>query len=213
MTQSLSKGQDGALSVPLSAQGLASDVDRAAEEVAATIDIVDLFAGTDIPKSTGFIPRSIAGEMGVDLPASSSRSPSVTVLERVKAIASPEKRPQPPKGGDPAVVFLSETKSTSESGNTDMVMGDRTVRDAGNNGNGNPARKSIFDKEDTSQRKEDDPDWSGLRQQLDKRFYPFKSFDYSPDGSDWERDSQALLEYLLSLMPVRSPLLPLPGLI
>ena len=60
-----------------------------------------------------------------------------------------------------------------------MVMGDRTVRDAGNNSNGNPARKSIFDKEDTSQRKEDDPDWPGLRQQLDERFYPFKSFDYS----------------------------------
>ena len=213
LTQSLSKGQDGALVVPLPAQGLASDVDRAAEKVAATIDIVDLFAGTDTAKSSGFIPRSIEGEIGVDRPASSSHGHNVTVLERVKAIASPEKRPQPQEGGDPAVIFFPETKTTSENGDAVMVMADGTVTDAGNNGNGNPVRKSIFEKEDTSQRKEDDPDWPGLRQQLDERFHPYKSFDYSPDGPDWERDSQAMLEYLLSLMPVRSPLLPLPGLI
>ena len=202
---------EGDLIASLPNEGLVSEIDAVADDVARTIDVIDLFAGTDMPRevtnvsgvdSDALQRESHIAPFGTPVSAmqKSETEEAQSVVKRVRERISPRK--------DTGATLASDDKEPLRSNVTDVAGNrecDKSPLTAETTGKAEAKQQdeqpSIFQEEDLSKRTEDDPDWPGLRQRLDQRFYPYKTFDYEPGGKDWERDASELLEYLLALMP------------
>ena len=83
------------------------------------------------------------------------------MLERVRALVSPEKKPQ---GESKALGQIDNSCTAKPLDPCSSVTIAQETRD----NDKSTARSSIFENEDVSLRVEDDSDWPGLRQELDQ---------------------------------------------